>query len=286
MYLEGSAAREKCDVTELGQSLVELLSLLSDFPELPLLMPAPCETGPTTTANSGGTTPPLLARIRGLLAKAESTEFPEEAEALTAKAQQLMAQHSIDTALLDAKQGPRKAPGGLRVGMDAPYEEAKVVLLQAIASANRCRTVWSKHLGFTTVIGFAADTQAVELLYTSLLVQAQSALQTAGTRTYTDGASRTRSFRQSFLTAYAARISLRLTQATDRATEAADEDHGPALLPVLASRAKAVDDRVDEWFDELSYSHRTASARDPEGWAHGTAAADRAHLHSQTSALH
>lgn len=32
----------------------------------------------------------MPAKVRGLLAKAESTEFPEEAEALTAKAQQLM----------------------------------------------------------------------------------------------------------------------------------------------------------------------------------------------------
>ena len=33
----------------------------------------------------------VLGRVRALLAKAESTTFPEEAEALTAKAQELMA---------------------------------------------------------------------------------------------------------------------------------------------------------------------------------------------------
>lgn len=117
----------------------------------------------------------MLAKVRGLLAKAESTEFPEEAEALTAKAQQLMARHSIDAALLDAERDTRQVPGGVRVGVDAPYEEPKVHLLQAVAQANRCRTVWSRNLGFSTVVGFAADVRAVELLYTSLLVQAQSA---------------------------------------------------------------------------------------------------------------
>jgi hypothetical protein len=40
--------------------------------------------------------------VRALLAKAESTTYPEEADALTAKAQELMARHSIDRAMLDA----------------------------------------------------------------------------------------------------------------------------------------------------------------------------------------
>ncbi|NEA40757.1 DUF2786 domain-containing protein, partial [Streptomyces sp. SID11385] len=43
--------------------------------------------------------PRMLTRIRALLAKAEATGFPEEAEALTTKAQELMARHSIDEAL-------------------------------------------------------------------------------------------------------------------------------------------------------------------------------------------
>ena len=39
-------------------------------------------TGPPTPGDDR-----VLRRIRGLLAKAESTEFPDEAESLTAKAQ-------------------------------------------------------------------------------------------------------------------------------------------------------------------------------------------------------
>ncbi|MBV9026308.1 MAG: DUF2786 domain-containing protein [Streptomycetaceae bacterium] len=288
-YLEGAAAREKCEQIALGQALVELLDLLCGLPEIPQLMPTPGETGPGsgsgTASRGSGTETPVLVKVRGLLAKAESTEFPEEAEALTAKAQQLMAQHSIDAALLDAKQGTQQVPGGLRLSVDAPYEEPKVHLLQAVAEANRCRTIWSRHLGFSTVVGFTADARAVELLYTSLLVQAQSALQAAGTRTYKDGASRTRSYRQSFLSAYAIRIAQRLNQVTEQATKAASKDKGPELLPVLASRAQAVDDQMDEWFIEVSYNFRQMNARDREGWAHGTAAANRAQLHGQAGAL-
>ncbi len=286
-YLERATDRDRCEATVLGRALVELLELLHGLPDLPQLMPAPCEGDRTRAVGEGGSTDTaLLGKIRALLAKAESTQFPQEAEALTAKAQQLMAQHSIDAALLAAERGDQQLPGGARVAVDAPYEEPKAILLQAVARANRCRTVWSRNLGFSTLVGFVSDVETVELLYTSLLVQAQSAMQTAGTRAYGDGASRTRSFRQSFLVAYATRIDQRLGQITEQATEAASTGRGSTLLPVLASRAQAIDDRMDELFGDLSYQHRSVHARDREGWAHGTAAADQAELHASTASLH
>src|SRR5260370_42461587 len=54
----------------------------------------------------------MLDRVRGLLANAESTEFPEEAEALTSRAQELMARHSIDDALLTAAGSGRPGQAG------------------------------------------------------------------------------------------------------------------------------------------------------------------------------
>ena len=60
------------------------------------------------------------------------------------------------------------------------------------------------------MVGFAGDVEAVELLFTSLLVQATAAMMRAGSRTGRNGRSRTRSFRQSFLHAYAVRIGQRL----------------------------------------------------------------------------
>ncbi|MFD4144194.1 DUF2786 domain-containing protein [Streptomyces sp. NPDC058572] len=285
-YVEGVSAREKCEPAVLGRAVAELFELLSRLPEVPRLMPMPCETSNAGMAEAGGVDSSLLGKIRALLAKAESTSFPEEAEALTAKAQQLMSQHSIDTALLAAERGERQVPGGVRVAVDAPYEEPKAVLLQAVAGANRCRTVWSKNMGFSTVVGFASDVEAVELLFTSLLVQAQAALQAAGARKRGDGSSRTRSFRQSFLVAYATRIEERLGRVAEQTVKAAGKaGRTAALLPVLASRAEAVDDQVDELFGELSYSHGSAYANDREGWAHGTAAADQAELHTRAGAL-
>jgi hypothetical protein len=148
----------------------------------------------------------MLTRIRALLAKAEATGYPEEAEALSAKAQELMARYSIDEALLAARTHTGDAPGACRIGVDAPYETAKAVLLDAVATANRCRAVWHDALGFSTVIGFEPDLGAVELLYTSLLVQATTAMTKAEAAQRKGGRKRTKTFRQSFLAAYAHRI--------------------------------------------------------------------------------
>src|SRR5207244_494288 len=115
-----------------------------------------------------------LARVRALLAKAESTTFPDEAEALTEKAQKLMARHAIDRAML--ADGHDDQPTSVRIDVDDPYASAKSLLLAAVATATRCQAVWSKELGFTTVFGFRSDLAAVELLYTSLLVQSTTAM--------------------------------------------------------------------------------------------------------------
>jgi hypothetical protein len=203
----------------------------------------------------------MLARIRALLAKAESTAFPEEAEALSAKAQHLMARHSIDEALLPAHA--TDGPTARRIGVDRPYEDTKALLLDAVAAANRCQSVWSGDFGFSTVIGYPTDLDGVELLYTSLLIQADSAMHR--------GSSKSKNFRHSFLLAYAGRIRDRLTAAaTDEAAAT------PEVLPVLATRDLAVASTTDRMFPATT-THRL-KPRDPSGWHHGTAAADRATL--------
>ncbi|WP_225448735.1 DUF2786 domain-containing protein [Streptacidiphilus sp. P02-A3a] len=322
-FLPGVAARERADRFAVATLLLELFRLIGRLPPITLLAPPPGAAGDRGLSGrlpSGGGEPRMLGRIRALLAKAESTDFPEEAEALTAKAQQLMAQHSIDEALLAAGSGGGSDPGACRIGIDNPYEAPKAVLLDAVADANRARSVWSKDLGFCTVVGFPADLEAVELLYTSLLVQATSAMNGAGARRAAgrggseervtagrgpaargggpaaDGGARTKSFRQSFLVAYAARIRERLAEATAQATEEAlageragersggPADSEPALLPVLAAREEAVRETTDRMFPTLR-AGRAVRANDYEGWTQGRAAADRARLHGHSEAL-
>jgi hypothetical protein len=220
----------------------------------------------------------ILGRVRALLAKAESTEFPEEAEALSTRAQELMARHSIDHALLAAETGDMRGPDGRRIAVDSPYDAPKAVLLTVVAEANHCRAIWHRELGFSTVLGFPADLAAVEILFTSLLVQATSAMVHAGPRRDARGRSRTRSFRHAFLSAYAVRIGERLRGAADRAAAGAG---GKDLLPVLAARDQAVDQAVDTMFPGLAKG-RAGSVSNHEGWVAGRAAADVASLNGRS----
>jgi len=261
---------------------LELLLVLGHLPVLPELCPLPGTVRPGAAAAGEEHTADkrMLGKIRALLVKAESTEFAEEAEALSSRAQELMAKYSIDHALLAAEAGRKDEPASRRLPVDNPYEGPKVQLLQEVAQANRCRSVWYKSLGMSAVIGFPADLDAVELLFTSLLVQANTAMVRAGGKRDQYGHSRTRAFRQSFLMSYAVRIGERLTGAAgDAERQVAAEVPGRNLLPVLAARHQAVDDAVDEMFGDGLSSHRSGRVSDSEGWYSGRAAADTAALH-------
>jgi hypothetical protein len=270
---------------------VETIASLRLLPRMPKLGPAPGDPPPAGEARhvSGrvGADPRVLHKVTALLAKAESTTFPDEAEALTAKAQDLMTRHAIDRATLDARAAPGGAGAGgarvagRRVGIDDPYAGARYLLLSVVAEANRCKAVWSRYWGFATVFGDEGDLDAVELLYTSLLVQATRAMvaktppRRGGARSGTGG--RTRSFRQSFLVAFARRIGARLHQAAEAAVaEATTAGGNAALVPLFAERRRAADDAVSEAFPTIGTTRM--SARDADGWYAGTAAADRAQL--------
>jgi hypothetical protein len=288
IWWDGDYGTAWCRVQETDRAdfvacALELLDLLYTLPRLAKIGPRPGTAGARASAHHGpadGATREvderMLGKVRALLAKAESTEFPEEAEALSARAQELMARHSIDHALLDADSGrPPEEPAGRRIPVDTPYDGPKAALLTVVADANRCQAVWHRELGFSTVLGFPADLTAVEMLFTSLLVQATTAMAHAGPRRDANGRSRTRSFRHAFLSAYAARIGERLGEAAGRA--AADTAAGRDLVPVLAARDRAVDDAVAAMFPHLVQG-RARTVSNHEGWAAGRAAADMAGL--------
>lgn len=255
---------------------VEVLSVLLVLPELPRLGPLPGQAPIAGSTGAGAEVDGrVLERVRALLAKAESTTFAEEAEAFTAKAQELMARHALDRAMLDKGEGAG-GPGGRRIGTDDPYAQSKALLLDEVATANRCRTVWSASLGFSTVFGHEADIDGVEILYTSLLVQATRAIAAAGSQTDRRGRSTTRSFRKSFYVAYATRIGQRLRQSWATAEADGTEAHGAGLLPVLAARDRAVEEAFREVFPTIK--RRSVSATNGAGWLAGTTAADQARL--------
>ncbi|WP_237771520.1 DUF2786 domain-containing protein [Kribbella sp. ALI-6-A] len=262
--------------------VASLAWFLFHLPALARLFPLPGTARPTpksaTQRTDQATDRKMLARVRALLAKAEATEFPDEAEALSGKAQELMAKFSLDHALLDA--GPEldlpDDSGARRIWVETPYVTAKAQLVGVVAHANGCRTVTMDELAVVTIVGSELDLQLTELLATSLLVQANRAMLAAGKHFGRRGESRTRSFRQSFLIAYAQRIGERLQATADAARSAVPEADQDRLLPVLSRREQQVDALFTKLFPE-TVTRRTRITNGA-GWHAGLTAADLAQL--------
>ncbi|AOW91846.1 hypothetical protein BFN03_01735 [Rhodococcus sp. WMMA185] len=265
--------------------ITDLALAWSRLPDWTLLAPPPSAwparrlpDGSATQPDGGEADAKVLNKIRGLLAKAEATDFTEEAEIFTAKAQELMTRYAISAALLHSREGAGyTSVHGRRIHLDNPYVKEKVHLLTAIGEANRVRTVWFSSLAIATTVGTPLDLQQVDMLFTSLLVQATRAMQFADANSR--NGSHTTSFRKGFLAGFANRIGQRLRDADSKATvAAADEASMPVddLLPILAGTSEAVDSEFERLFP------RTRKARgravDANGWYAGQSAADDATL--------
>lgn len=263
--------------------VVETLAVLAELPELAHTLPTPGDwVGPPREAGPvGGLQPPvdmkIIDKIKALLAKAESTDYEAEAEALTAAAQRLMSKHSIDAAWLIATTATDEAPMAKRFVIQPPLEEPKASLLTVVANANRCRAAWARSLGFSTVVGHELDVKAVDTVYSSLLVQAMTAMQREAPDPDDDEATPEHMFRASFLMAFASRVGERLEEVSSAEEEAAVEED-ESLLPVLAERSQAVDEEMERIFPQLR-TQRSDSPLDPRAWRQGAQAADEADLH-------
>ncbi|MEO5841673.1 MAG: DUF2786 domain-containing protein [Acidimicrobiales bacterium] len=277
---------EGCDRLQAVTTMVDAMINLRHLPRLEPILPSPGSGDQPPSAPSyatyggpaGADSNPVLQRIRNLLAKAESTTFEAEAMAFTAKAQELMTRHAIDAALVHGgDRASGEQPVAIRLPIDPPYAESKSLLLQTIAAAGRCRAVRLPDVLLSTVVGYANDIAAVEMLFTSLLVQAQTAMADAAKRAPAGSRPRSQAFRSAFLAGYTSRIGARLREINEAVYAEVEAEQGAAFLPVLRSRTEAVDDFVAELFGELKYTSRNHYL-DAAGWASGTVAADNAKL--------
>lgn len=137
----------------------------------------------------------MMAKIQGLLAKADSTEYPEEATALRAKAEELMRKYRIEEEHLIATDqveirpevhtfwlGPyydatRGSAGGGRRGSGAGFSFYNEWFSLAYAAARhagaRMHYRWSKnpdtneHGIYAVFVGYSGDLRLAELIYTN-----------------------------------------------------------------------------------------------------------------------
>ena len=223
----------------------------------------------------------LIDRVRKLLAKAESTDNPNEAEAFSAKAAELIAAHRLDPA--HVRDSLDRGTVGLRripIGRGA-YVRARLALLSAVAHAHDCEVVFeTSGTGTVAVVaGFESDLVITELLFESLHVQAAG--QMAATKMATPAA--TQRWRRSFLFGYARRVGELLSES--RAYAASRP--APAGPPTLFDESSTVPDvlaraeRVKEYAKVAFGPVRAARAVRPAhvaGWNDGHRAAGSADI--------
>jgi len=278
-WLAPWAQNEQLTWPEEVRSIVALLQSLAAISVIHILIPPPgAATGHDSVIDlTAKTDDPMLNRVRALLAQAESTNYRAEAEAFTAKAQELMTRHAIDMAMISTSTRRSARPATIRIPIDDPYVDAKSLLLQIVAENSRCRAVFHQRFAMSSVVGFADDLNATETLFTSLLVQAQVAMHAAATSAPPGTRTRSRSFRAAFLMAYAERVAERLDEINTYVVADAEAESGQAILPVLAARSSLVDATVADNFGQLT-STAVRGGHDPAGWTSGHMAADRAQL--------
>jgi hypothetical protein len=215
----------------------------------------------------------LLDRVRKLLAKAEADGVTApEAEALTAKAAELMARYGIDRAMLAASQPETDKPGSRVIDIANPWAQVRAHLLSGVAGAMRCQCILLNADGpgaRVHVFGYASDLERVDILYTSLLLQMMHGLTAAGMPARV---SSVRAWRRSWQLGFVAAVVARIKAAEERAAARSAAEHrpGPSTALVLADRSVVIRRQMEEAYPVTRQARVTYTGRGyQDGYAQG-----------------
>jgi hypothetical protein len=232
-----------------------------------------------TTPGNQPTNEDLLDRVRKLLAKAEDDGCtPAEAEALTAKAAELMARYGIDRALLGTLHPGSDKPADRVFDLDNPWAAVKAHLLSGLAAALRCQCVLLNRRdpgSRVHVFGYQSDLDRVDMLFTSLLVQMHRAL----AQQVVPGAyGEAKAWRRSYMLGYASAVVSRIRAAEEAAVTkatAGEQQGQPGAALVLADRALVVKTRLQQAYPRTRQTWTTYTG---SGYRDGHAAGQRADI--------
>lgn len=241
----------------------------------------PANTVPANPVPANPVDADLLDRVRKLLAKAEDEGCsPAEAEALTAKAAELMARYGIDRALLGALHPETDKPADRVFTLANPWGDVKRHLLAGLAMALRCQCVQTRSAEGTRlhVFGYTSDLERADILFTSLLVQMARALAkqpvpgTGGTA---------RAWRRSWMLGYSTAVVSRVRAAEEAAVATAPApataDGGQSAALVLADRSLVIRRQVATAYPRLRRTRVTYSGN---GYGDGYREGQRADIGS------
>ena len=224
----------------------------------------------------------LLDRVRKLLAKAEDEACtPPEAEALTAKAAELMAKYGIDRARLAASQPDTDRPASRMFDLDNPWARVKAHLLCGLARAFRGQAIMlptRPGSGSVRIHVFAyqSDLERLDLLYTSVLLQMAHGL---ALQFVPGSGGRAKAWRRSWMLGFSSAVIARVRQAEQAA--AAESEREPretgsvSTAVVLADRSLAIQQEAKRAYPTTRTARVTYSG---SGYRDGHAAGQRANL--------
>lgn len=205
------------------------------------------------TENGGLPHEQVMDMVAKLLAKAESTT-PEEAQALTERAEQIMAKYSIDVAVLNARRASRGEKVDEKITrwtfeFHGTYHRGLLYTFEMIGSALGFKTSFQRGPNWSalTIMGFESDVEMGQLLLTSLQLQLTSAL-TAWWKEY-DGKSYMTPMqkfkaRRSFMFSFGEGVSYRI-YTRQRAALAEAEESTPGATLAVRDRGQLVQDAYD-----------------------------------------
>jgi hypothetical protein len=197
---------------------------------------------------------------------------PSEAEALTAKAAELMARYGIDRALLGALRPETDSVGDRVFDLDNPWAAVKAHLLAGLAAALRCQCILLSRRepgSRVHVFGFLSDLERADILFTSLLVQMARALAVQPVPSYGGAA---KAWRRSWMLGYASAVVARVRAAEETAVASATSARdgaaggGPPAELVLADRALTVRRQAEQAYPR---TRRTRVTYSGSGYADG-----------------
>lgn len=208
----------------------------------------------------------IMNRILALFAKAESSEFEEEAATYLAKAEELMIKHDVERADLTPEEREKVERVQVTIGANRPDH-----LLWNITCLSRgVHFVRGYPSGAGTIgslIGLPADLAFVQALFASLVIQRETHLAKAERPYWENG----RTFNHSFRVGFGNRVYQRLNAAKAKTVQEA----GASTALVLRNKEAEVAERVKALFPKLKKGP-SISAHSTHGYAAGTAAANRA----------
>lgn len=225
----------------------------------------------------------ITNKISALLAKAESTDSPHEAEALLAKAQEMMIKHAIDEAMLGDRTDTDEQVGSEYVDLSAkgsPGSQALCLLMCEIARANSVTPLvaadgWHR----VRLIGFPSDAASTKRMYhATVLAMIDSEIKS---RVNKPPREHGRTWKVSFFNGFVNGMAAKLQRAREAAVADAKAEHGAGADLVLISK----DERVHDWIRRnlgMGTSVRWGSqTRSSAGYASGRSAANTVDVRSR-----